>query len=281
MPTGTCLCGALRYELDGPISFLTHCHCSMCRKHHGASFATWAAAPIGGFRWRSGEDAVASYASSGQGERRFCRRCGSVAPSMMPAYGLAVVPAGNLEGDLGVEPQAHWFVGSKAPWDEITDRLPQHAEYPPEFGIGGVARPAVVAEPGVTRGSCLCGAVAFTLRGAPLRMVNCHCSRCRRGRSAAHATNLVFAPDALAFERGADRIREYRPPDAKYFAVAFCETCGGGVPRISAERGIAVVPAGALDTDPGLRPQMHIYVGSKAPWYRITDALPQFDTLPA
>ena len=53
------------------------------------------------------------------------------------------------------------------------------------------------------------------------------------------------------------------------------------MPRVVAERGLAVVPAGALDQDPGIRPQAHIYVGSMAPWFEITDTLPQFQELPA
>ena len=69
----------------------------------------------------------------------------------------------------------------------------------PEFeGAVPTERPALdPPPPGVVRGSCLCGDVAFELRGKPLRMTNCHCSRCRRGRSAAHATNLVYPLDAF------------------------------------------------------------------------------------
>ena len=51
MTDGRCLCGALRYQIDGPFVDMVHCHCSMCRKHHGAPFATWAVAPLSGFRW--------------------------------------------------------------------------------------------------------------------------------------------------------------------------------------------------------------------------------------
>src|SRR5688572_17400839 len=56
MTIGACLCGTVRYELDGPFTMMMHCHCSMCRKHHGAPFATFVAAAHSGFRWRSGED---------------------------------------------------------------------------------------------------------------------------------------------------------------------------------------------------------------------------------
>jgi len=77
MAKGRCLCGALTYELDGPFSAMVHCHCSMCRKHHGTGFATFIAAPIAGFRWISSQDSLLRYQSSPKGMRTFCRVCGS------------------------------------------------------------------------------------------------------------------------------------------------------------------------------------------------------------
>jgi hypothetical protein len=280
MALGGCLCGAVRYELAGPFTVVTHCHCSMCRKHHGALFATFAGAALAGFHWLAGEDDIASYRSSEQGVRSFCRRCGSVAPTLMSDIGIAFAPAGNLDGDLGTKPQAHMFVASKAPWFTITDSLPQHAGMPPEFGGGmGVARPSVAQREGVADGSCLCGEVAYEVR-APMRMYHCHCSRCRRGRSAAHATNAMVKLDDFAFTRGEERVLQYKVPEAARFGVAFCTACGGKVPRVSRERGVVVAPVAALDTDPLMRPQAHIYVASKASWFDITDGLPQYPEMP-
>ncbi len=280
MTTGTCLCGTIRYEIDGPFQMMMHCHCSMCRKHHGTGFATFVSAPLSGFRWVAGEDTVVRYASSAEGSRSFCGQCGSVTPVIMPAAGVVVCPAGNLQGDLGLEPQAHIFTGSKAAWETINDTLPQHTEYPPEFGASGIDRPAPEAQPGVTQGSCLCGDVAYQITGEPLRMVNCYCSRCRLGRSADHATNVFYKDSQFTWVRGASQVRDYRVPGAKYFGVAFCERCGSGVPRISVERSLVVVPAGSLDSDPGIRPQMHIFVDSRAPWAAIADDLPRFAAAP-
>ncbi len=280
MTIGTCLCGTVRYEVDGPFQMMMHCHCSMCRKHHGSASATFVSAPLAGFRWLTGEDAIVKYQSSPGGSRSFCGKCGSVAPVLMAAAGVVVCPAGNLHGDLGLEPQAHIFAASKAVWETITDALPQHAEYPPEFQAAGINRPSLATEPGVTQGSCLCGDVAYRITGEPLRMVTCHCSRCRQGRSAAYATNVFYKDSQFSWIRGAAQVKEYKVPDARYFAVAFCGRCGGGVPRISVERGLVVVPAGSLDSDPRIRPQMHIFVDSKAPWDRITDLLPQFPAGP-
>jgi hypothetical protein len=247
----------------------------MCRKHHGAAFATFVSAPVTAFRWLKGEGNVRAYASSSAGKRFFCATCGAVAPTLLPEAGFALCPAGNLLGDPGVRPQMHMFAGSKAPWHTITDDLPQHPGYPPEFGGGlGEERPAIASKPDVVAGSCLCGDVAFE-SGAPFRMHSCHCSRCRRGRSAAHATNAFVMIDAFRWTRGQHHIVEYKVPEARFFGVAFCARCGSDVPRASA-RGFFVIPAGCLDTDPGIRPQAHIFVGSKAPWYEITDQIPQY-----
>jgi hypothetical protein len=277
---GSCLCGAVTYQVTGPFNTMVHCHCSMCRKHHGAVFATFVGAPLMGFKWLSGEDQVVTYASSEKGRRFFCRHCGSVTPTLVTEMDLALLPAGNLQGDPGVRPQGHVFVGSKAPWYTITDDLPQHEEYPPEFGMGGVTRPVVEEREGVVLGSCLCNSIKYEITGPALRAANCHCSRCQRGRSAAHASNLFYKIDAFRFTRQDAAITDYRVPDAKFFGLAFCSKCGSAVPRVSVERGVVVVPAGPLDTDPGVRPSMHIYVGSKACWFDITDAIPQFEAAP-
>jgi hypothetical protein len=276
---GVCLCGTVRYEIDGPLKMMVHCHCSMCRKHHGSAFATFVSAPLMGFRWTSGKDNIGIYESSEKGRRPFCRTCNSVAPTISKEMDLVFCPAGNLEGDLNLRPEAHWFVGSKAPWYTITDELPRHEEYPEEFATTGVTRPVVEATADVIAGSCLCGDVAYEVKAPLARMVNCHCSRCRRGRSSAHATNAICKIDDLRFVRGESRLRTYKVPEARFFTISFCERCGGAAPLISRERGFVLIPAGTFDTDPGMRPQCHIHVSSKANWFEITDDLPQFEQM--
>ncbi len=279
--TGSCLCGAVRYQLDGPFSHLSHCHCSMCRKHHGAPFATWVASPLKGFRLLAGEHHIGRYDSSAGWHRDFCLTCGSVQPVRMAEHKVVASPAGNLEGDLGIRPEMHIFVASKAPWYDITDQLLRHAEYPPGDGGQGIPRPdPEPASPGCTGGSCVCGKVAFEYEGAPLRMLNCHCSRCRKARSAAHTTNIFVPLDNFRFRHGEELVRDFPLPGARYFGVAFCSACGSDVPRLSHERKVAVIPAGCLDSDPGMRPSAHIFVGSKAGWFDISDDLPQFQEMP-
>lgn len=280
MAKARCLCGALTYELDVPFSGMIHCHCSMCRKHHGTGFATFVVAPIASFRWTSGEDRLARYHSSPGNVRSFCSLCGSAGPWPMPERGIVAAPAAGFDGDLGIKPQRHLFAGSKAPWDDITDGLKQFDAYPPGLGVQSVARPAVTPRAGITEGSCLCGEIGYEATGAPVRMMNCHCSRCRLGRGAAHATNIFYKLDQFRWVRGAALVSEYKVPDARFHTAAFCSRCGGKVPRPSAERGVVTVPAGSLDTDPGMRPQAHIFVADKAPWFDITGAVPQFPGMP-
>ena len=276
---GSCLCGTVRYAVDGPFTAMLSCHCSMCRKHHGAPFATYANAALEDFRWSSGEHTLGHYAASRYYTRSFCTTCGAVAPSLMPGEGLAFVPAGTLDGDPGIRVQGHMFVGSKAPWYEITDGLPQYEAYPPSLGdTRPVQRPAVAAAPGTTAGSCLCGDVAYEITGAPVAMYQCHCSRCRKGRAAAHGANLFYKAVDFRWTRGEALVADYKPPAAARFAVAFCRQCGGSTPRVAG--GTVVVPAGPLDTDPKMRPLAHIFVASKAPWFEITDSIPQLPEAP-
>jgi hypothetical protein len=252
---------------------MSHCHCSRCRKAHGVAFATYVGGPAGGFRLR-GEEQVRRWESSPGFFRNFCARCGSVVPGD-PWNGLVFVPAGNFLDDPGVRPSAHIFVASKAPWYEIRDDLQQFDAYPPGVDVPVVPDRPPLDPPGAPRGSCLCGGVTFVIDGQPLQAWNCHCGRCRRARSAAHASNLFAAVDDVRFTRGEQLLAAYKVPEAERFTHVFCSTCGSSLPRLDRTRGFAVVPMGTLDDDPGIRPRAHIYAASKAPWYAIGDQLPQ------
>jgi hypothetical protein len=132
MLKGSCLCGGISYEIVGAIGKALYCHCSMCRKWHGSAFRARLAVPKNSFRLVRGKELLVEYRSSADTIKRFCRVCGSpMMNSWDPDpdnYGLAM---GTLDDDPGVRPSCHIFVGSKAPWYEITDELPQFAEFPP------------------------------------------------------------------------------------------------------------------------------------------------------
>ena len=129
---GRCLCGDVQYEAPGGISDVSHCHCSVCRRMHGAAFGTYARVDGDEFHWQSGEDLTATYETSAGVYRCFCRRCGSPLGALNEDGKLSWVTLGTVTGDAGVRPEAHIFVGSKAPWYQIPDDLPQFEEWPPE-----------------------------------------------------------------------------------------------------------------------------------------------------
>lgn len=272
---GSCLCGTLRYEIDGPLTSMLHCHCSRCRRQHGAPFATFATSSRDALRWLQGKETVASWTVAPGGPRYFCGTCGSAAPSTHPEMDLAFIPAGNLEGELGIRPEGHLFTGSKASWHEITDALPRHEQYPPEFGdIPGLPDRAPPAS--ASTGSCLCGEIGFEVTTPPVMMFQCHCNRCRKARSAAHGANVFYKVEGFRWTRGEQLVKEYKVPEARFYTVAFCSQCGASVPKVSVDRGIVVVPVSSLDGDPGMRPMGHIFVDFKAPWFEITGPLPQY-----
>jgi hypothetical protein len=193
---------------------------------------------------------------------------------------MLLVPAGLLDGDFGLKPRAHIFVASKAAFHSITDSLPQFAAYPPGVDLPIVTRPPVAARRGIVAGSCLCGGVGFDIDGTLQRVVNCHCSLCRRSRGTAYGSTLFTSPDRFRWTRGTDRIRAYRLPPPRTYETDFCTICGSIVPTIIPDFRLALVPAGSIDTALQPLPGLHIYVGSKAAWHDITDSWPQFDEMP-
>ncbi|MEM7206974.1 MAG: GFA family protein [Pseudomonadota bacterium] len=275
----SCLCGDVRWEFSGDPVHAFNCHCKMCRKAHGTAFGTYWFLNDEQFQWTSSTETVVHYRSSHLLVRSFCGVCGSVVP-----YGTApdeqlVVPGGcHTEGKKS---DCHIFVNFSAPWFDIVGELPRHTDYPDFTGLDRVEE--TVSEPppdGVVRGSCLCGGVEYHVHEAFKVAHNCHCSRCRKGRAAAHATNGFTSANGVEFVSGKDNLKIYKVEDAEHFTQVFCKTCGSKMPRIDNNRGIAVIPFGGLDDDPNTKAVDHIFVDYKANWYDIEDGLPQFPEAP-
>jgi hypothetical protein len=131
-----------------------------------------------------------------------------------------------------------------------------------------------------TRGSCVCGAVAFRIEGPYRGFQYCHCSRCRKKTGSSHAANVFVPVTQFAWERGEDKVKRFELPEAKYWSTAFCTSCGSAVPWLTRNGKVMVVGAGALDEDPGVRPTRSVFFGSRAPWYVPVSDLEMFETLP-
>jgi len=126
---GGCLCGKIRYEVTGPFLRAGHCHCSRCRKHSGAAVCTQGRVRQEDFRLVSGEESLRVYRpGEGAAVKAFCGACGSsLFGGTWPVGPEVSIRLGSVDGDPGIRPQYHTFVGSRAVWDEITDDLPQYA----------------------------------------------------------------------------------------------------------------------------------------------------------
>jgi len=136
MITGSCLCGAVAYEVDGLSGPISHCHCRTCQKAHSAAFATTARAMRSGFRWTSGDEARASYESTPGKLRWFCRQCGSHLMAEWVALDQVILRVGSIDAGIeGEAPKLHIWVSHQAPWDlGPHDDLPRYPESAPSTG---------------------------------------------------------------------------------------------------------------------------------------------------
>lgn len=123
---GSCLCGSVRYEVEGEPLGINYCHCRQCRKASGSAFATNAGVSRTRFRVTEGEHEIVAYESSPGKRRHFCGRCGSpIYSSADRTPDVVYVRIGTLDDDDRLEPDVHIHVASKAPWYEILDFLPR------------------------------------------------------------------------------------------------------------------------------------------------------------
>jgi hypothetical protein len=123
---GSCLCGAVQFEVTLPSLFCGHCHCSMCRRSHGAGFVTWFAVPVGQIRLLKGEELLARYRSSDHGTRSFCRRCGSSLFCESTRHPQHIdVTLASMEGPIDRDPQVHVYFDDRAPWIAVDEKLPR------------------------------------------------------------------------------------------------------------------------------------------------------------
>jgi len=130
----------------------------------------------------------------------------------------------------------------------------------------------------MVKGSCLCGGVRFQVERTAGPFELCHCRRCRKVSGSSYAAMVGVRTEDFRLLQGAELIRVYQAPILERppaYRTSFCSRCGSPVPNPEPGAAWFEVPAGVLEDDPGLQPDKHIFVELKAPWFEITDALPQ------
>jgi hypothetical protein len=118
---GSCLCGTVKFSLLGEPAMVSHCHCSMCRKGHGAAFATYLTIDKANVRFVSGLDNLTAYNSSSTIVRKFCATCGSnVEWSGHPQYPDSMsIPLALLDTPLPPTSVAQFYKESQVPWGQL------------------------------------------------------------------------------------------------------------------------------------------------------------------
>ena len=123
---GSCLCGAVRFRASLPTKWVAHCHCTYCRRAHGAPFVTWTGFPAEQFEIETDSKQPAWYESSPGARRAFCPQCGS--PMFFESKrwpGEVHVARALIDGALDKEPSAHVYFETHVPWVQVNDNLPK------------------------------------------------------------------------------------------------------------------------------------------------------------
>lgn len=130
--SGSCLCGSVRYQISGNEGRFWHCHCSRCRKATGTGHASNVLLVPRSVDWIAGKDLLKVYKvpDARRFAAVFCSVCGSLMPRVAPDMSIAVVPAGTLDNDPEIRPEARIFQGSKAPWSCDDVEVPGYDTYP-------------------------------------------------------------------------------------------------------------------------------------------------------
>ncbi len=258
---GSCHCGAVGFEVEGPIRDALACHCTQCRKVSGHY---WAAASVPVARWQVTEArGLRWYRSSPVAQRGFCGHCGATLfwlPEVDAVFDWGAPPdhaisfsPGALEGPLSVKVSEHIFVADAGDY--------YSPEGPP---------PAPLAAPARLSASCLCGACRFTMPGPAGAVTACHCHQCRS--LSGHYSASFDVDEAAVDWQARDALAEYRTAGGG--VRGFCGACGSSLWFRAADGGFSV-EAGAVDGPTGGRLAAHIFVAEKGDYYSIDDGLPQ------
>jgi hypothetical protein len=130
---GSCLCGSVSYQFQGPEYVFQYCHCSRCRKFTGSAHAANIIVDPKQFEWLSGEEMIGRFEhpEAKHFATCFCKQCGSSLPWKAQSGGAVIIPAGTLDQDPGIKPAQNIFWKYRAPWRTEVDSLPRHDELQP------------------------------------------------------------------------------------------------------------------------------------------------------
>jgi len=126
---GSCLCGAVRYEVDQLDMSIGHCHCTTCRKAHAAAYASTAGVMREHFRWVAGEEKLSAFESSPGKLRRFCSVCGTHLLAERPAQPHVILRVPTLDDDPGIGPTMHIWTSHDVPWLRDGDGVPRYPQW--------------------------------------------------------------------------------------------------------------------------------------------------------
>lgn len=249
---GSCLCGAVAFEVIGPLRNVIACHCSQCRRWSGHYWAA-SSVPLDRFRLLLADE-LRWFRSSPAARRGFCGKCGSSLfwkPEDDPRMSFS--PAA-LDGRSGL-----WTA-------EHIHRAEAGDYYRPE----GHPPPPDPDPPQQIEAACLCGACAFALPGPAGPITACHCRQCRK--LSGHYAASFDAGESTLDWRSRGPLAEYATPGGG--RRGFCGACGSSL-YFRAADGAFSVEAGAVTGRTGGRLAGHIFTAAKGDYYRIDDDLPQ------
>ena len=129
--TGSCLCGEVKFEIDGDFESFYLCHCKFCQKDTGSAHASNLFSSTAKLVWKSGRDKIKTYhLPSTKHMKAFCSNCGSALPSLQIDGKVLAVPAGSLNQDVSIKPNAHIFTSSRANWEYDLDNIMSYEQLP-------------------------------------------------------------------------------------------------------------------------------------------------------
>ncbi|MDW4550142.1 GFA family protein [Defluviimonas sp. D31] len=248
---GSCLCGGVTFETDGPMRDVWACHCGKCRRTSGHF---WAATSVPLDRLRITSDETLSwYDSSADARRGFCRRCGASLFWKPAGQDRMAIAPGALDGPTGLRLTRNIYTEDAGDY----------------YSCEGPQPDAPAERPGHLDCACLCGGVAFTVPGAAGPITACHCTQCRK-LSGHYAASFDADENAVTW-RNRETLDEYRTPgDGRR---GFCTRCGASLWFRSA-RGEFSVEAGSVVGPTGGWLAEHIFVADKGDYYEIDDPAP-------